>query len=218
MTMTFYYGSGSPFAWRVWLALDYKQLAYDFKLVSFLSGELHTEDFGRLNPRRKVPVLIDDGFVLYESAAIVEYLDDRYPMAGAGRLFPEDVRQRAMVRRLILEADNYLSPGLRPMLQEVFHKAEAERDPAVLQQGRDLLRDELGYLERLLAGDYLLGPLTTADFTIYPMLALVERLEDRFAVLDLASVMGPGLRAWMARMRGLPCVMTTWPPHWKTSA
>ena len=38
--ITFYYGSGSPFAWRVWLALEHKKLAYDFKLMSFSDGDL----------------------------------------------------------------------------------------------------------------------------------------------------------------------------------
>jgi len=218
MGITFYYGSGSPFAWRVWLALEHKTLAYDLKLVSFSVGEQRSEGYANLNPRCKVPLLIDDGFVLYESAAIVEYLDDMYPHAGDGRLFPESPRARAVVRRLILEADHYLSPGLRPMMREVFHNAEAERDPAVIEQGRAVLREELGHLLSAFVGDCLLGPLTAADFTVYPMLALVERLDQRFGLLDLPAAIDPRLQAWMDRMRTLPVVARTWPPHWPPPA
>ena len=38
MALTFYYASGSPFAWRVWLALEHKQLAYEHKVMSFSAG------------------------------------------------------------------------------------------------------------------------------------------------------------------------------------
>jgi glutathione S-transferase len=38
--LTFYYGSGSPFAWRVWLALEHKQIPYEMRILSFSSGEL----------------------------------------------------------------------------------------------------------------------------------------------------------------------------------
>src|SRR3546814_17106739 len=77
MALTLYYGSGSPFAWRVWLALEYKALSYDLKVLSFDRREHKTADYLTLNPRGEVPVLVDDGFALYESNAIVEYIDER---------------------------------------------------------------------------------------------------------------------------------------------
>src|SRR3546814_18292110 len=69
MALTLYYGSGSPFAWRVWLALEYKALSYDLKVLSFDRREHKTADYLTLNPRGEVPVLVDDGFALYESHA-----------------------------------------------------------------------------------------------------------------------------------------------------
>ena len=214
MSMIFYYGSGSPYAWRVWLALEHKELPYDMRLLSFASGDLHTEDFGTLNPRRKVPVLTDGDFTLYESAAIVEYLDERYPSAGLGRLFPEDVRERALVRRVILEADNYLAPGVRPMQHEVFFRPQTEWNPALIEQGKSLATTELARLEEALTGAYLRGPLTAADYTVYPMIALLRRLDERFGLLDLPAITGPKLLAWIDRMSALPQVVRTWPPHW----
>ena len=75
MAITFYCASGSPPAWRVWLALEHKRLPYTLRMLSFSAGDLKTEDFARLNPRRKVPVLTDGAFTLYESVAAQAFLE-----------------------------------------------------------------------------------------------------------------------------------------------
>ena len=100
MAIILYYGSGSPYAWRVQLALEHKALPYERKVLSFSAGDTRKPEFLALNPRHRVPVIVDDDFVLYESNAIVEYLDEAYPATGAP-LFPGDARTRALVRRLI---------------------------------------------------------------------------------------------------------------------
>lgn len=87
MSIILYYGSGSPYAWRVQLALEHKALPYERKVLSFSAGDTRKPDFLALNPRHRVPVLVDADFVLYESNAIVEYLDEAYPATGAP-LFP----------------------------------------------------------------------------------------------------------------------------------
>ena len=66
MAVRFYYASGSPYAWRVWLALERKGIPYHRKTLSFSDGDLKTQEYGALNPRRRVPVLVDDDFVLAE--------------------------------------------------------------------------------------------------------------------------------------------------------
>ena len=90
MTVRLYYGSGSPFAWRVWLALEHKGIPYHLKTLSFDAGDLKTAEFGALNPRRRVPVLVDGDFAFAESAAIVEYIEDRWPSGPP--LFARDPR------------------------------------------------------------------------------------------------------------------------------
>src|SRR5437660_8241952 len=102
MSLTLYYGSGSPFAWRVQLALEHKALAYERKVLSFSAGDTRKPEFVALNPRHTVPTLVDGDFVLYESNAITAYLDDAYPGRGAP-LFPGDAKTRASVWRLVLE-------------------------------------------------------------------------------------------------------------------
>ena len=95
MTIMLYYGSGSPYAWRVQLALEHKALPYERKVLSFAAGDTRKPEFMALNPRDHVPTIVDGDFVLYESNAIVEYLDEAYP--GAARpLFPGDARSAAL--------------------------------------------------------------------------------------------------------------------------
>src|SRR5690349_16114302 len=93
MALALYYLSGSPYAWRVWLALEHKRIAYELKVLSYDAGDFNDPAFRALNPRQRVPVIVDGGFSLYESAAIVDYLEDRQPREP--RLFSSDVRERA---------------------------------------------------------------------------------------------------------------------------
>ena len=79
MAIELYWGSGSPFAWRVMLTLEVKKLAYESKLLEFSKGEHKTPAYLRLNPRGKVPTLKDGDFAVYESIAIMAYLDRKYP-------------------------------------------------------------------------------------------------------------------------------------------
>jgi hypothetical protein len=79
MAIELYWGSGSPFAWRVMLTLEVKGLLYESKLLEFSKGDHKTPPILQLNPRGKVPTLKDGDFVVYESLAIMSYLDRKYP-------------------------------------------------------------------------------------------------------------------------------------------
>jgi len=214
MALTFYYASGSPYAWLVWLALEHKQLAYEHKLMSFSTGELKKPEFLAINPRHKVPAIVDDGFALYESQAIVEYLDERYPAPPS--LFPGDLRQRALIRRMIQEADQYLAGAFEPLIDQIFFTGQDKWDLGVIATARTKLADELRCWEDIPRGDFLAGKeLSAADFAAYPHLALGLRLEKKKPDLDVRGAIGPKLRAWMGRVEALPFFQKTWPPHWK---
>jgi glutathione S-transferase len=64
-------------SWRVLLGAELKGLDYESRLLDFSKGEVKTPEFLQLNPRGRVPVIRDDGFVLYESLPILEYFEDR---------------------------------------------------------------------------------------------------------------------------------------------
>lgn len=213
MALTFYCGSGSPYAWKVWLALEHKQIPYDFKLLSFDRGDLRTPEFRAVNPRGQVPAIVDSGFALWESMAIVEYLEERYPQQP---LLPRDAAGRATARRLMLEADNHLYAAQSDLTNATLYRAaDAPEDPAQIAAGRDKLLAELQRWDPLLTGDYLAGPLSLADFTAYPYLRIVRRIDDRQPKNGLGDRMPTRLQAWMRRIESLPYYAKTIPPHWK---
>ncbi len=218
MPITFYYGAGSPYAWRVWLALEHKALAYDFRPLSFSAGDLKTPDFAALNPRRKVPVLVDEGaggrFALYESAAILEYLDDAYAGSG-GKLFAGGARERALVRRMVCEVDAYLGPAINRLAARVLFTPEPEWNAAKIGAASAECVEELDLWSRRLGGEFLAGGLSAADFTLYPVIAFGLRCEKRKSDLGLAASIPVPVRDWMQRVERLPYFAKTWPAHWK---
>ena len=214
MSLVLYYGSGSPYAWRAHLALEHKALPYELKVLSFSAGDTRKPEFLALTPRHRVPTLVDGDFVLYESNAIVEYLDDAYPGRGAP-LFPGDARMRATVRRLISETDDYFDKALDPLTTQAFSKKPEERDPQVIAAARKALMDEFVLYTQYLKGDFLVGPLSAADFALYPLVAFVKRSEMKLPDLDADAMLTPALRAWKARIEALPFFEKTIPPHWK---
>mgnify|MGYP001604135663 CR=1 FL=1 len=213
MAITFYYGSGSPFSWKVWLALEHKQLRYELKLKSLRNGDLKTPEFLAVNPRGKVPVLVEDGGIpICESVAIVEYLDERYPEHPILPGKPED---RAIARRVAAEVNDYLYLVLRWLLDQTLFRADGGGDPTLIAAGISDLRRELAYFEGALHGDYFAGSLSVADFTLYPMLALVKRLHDKQPRHGAGPLIGPRLAAFMRRIEQLPYFVKTTPPHWR---
>lgn len=214
--LTLYYGSGSPYAWRVWLALEHKQIKYELKPMSFGAGDLKTPEYLRLNPRGKVPAIVDEGFALYESAAIVEYLEEKYPRSGKS-LFPGDAKQHALTRRVINEADHYLDNSSRKLLTAVLFTKPEQWDERVIGHGREMLGSELARFESMINSDFFVDELSAADYAIYPMIALALRMDVKKPDLDIRSLIGPRISAWMGRVEALPYFDKTFPSHWKKS-
>lgn len=215
MAITFYYGSGSPFSWFVWLALAHKQLPYQLQLLSLQNGDLKTPEYRAIHPRGKVPALVDDGVVFRESIAIVEYLEDRYPDIP---LFPLQLAQKAIVRRLVQEAHGYLYPPLRRLMEKTLMRGEALITPAdqvVIDSAIWDLRKELDYFENEIAGEFLCGSLSVADFALYPLLALLKRICAKFPEHNDSLSMGPKMTDFMRHIEQLPYFDNTYPPHWK---
>ncbi|MSQ58641.1 MAG: glutathione S-transferase family protein [Betaproteobacteria bacterium] len=214
MALTFYYGSGSPFAWRVWLALEHKKIPYEMKTISFSSGDLTQPEFLAINPRHKVPAIVDEGFALYESTAIVEYLEEKY--SSGDRLFPEDTKQRALARRLVQEADLYLNSSMRLLIEQIFFAPEEKWDAAKIERGAQAFSEELAMWEKAGIGRFMVGSsLSAADFAVYPVVALALRLEKKKRDLGIRQMIGPKVATWMENMTQQPIIRTTWPPHWK---
>lgn len=213
-----YYGSGSPYAWRVQLALGHKALPYERIVLSFAGGDLRTPEHLARNPRGKIPVLVDDDFALYESAAILEYLDEAY--AGRGRpLFPGDVRTRAIQRRLILEVNDYVDKSTDVLTTQALSVEPEARDPAAIEKGRTAIRHELAHLASALTRDYFCGDEPGAvDFTLYTLLGFVRRCQLKLPEVAFDDLVGAPFGSWMTRMDDLPFADACIPPHWKAAS
>ena len=213
--ITFYFGSGSPYAWKVWLALEHKKLSYEAKRLAFDNGDLKTPDFTAVNPRQKVPALMDNGFAMYESSAILEYLEDRYPDSGEP-LWPKDMHARAIARRRAAEVVAYIDPMNDKILSEIFGPADKVPDIEKIEEGKNALAAELMLIEGWLDKEFIAGDkLSGADFTLYPYVAFLGRVDTRKPGYNLLALVPLKLAAWMKRIEALPYFEKTYPPHWK---
>ena len=95
---------------KVRFALQELGLGVDEVFVDLLQGEQKSPEFTAVNPMQKVPALEDDGFVLWESNAILAYFGER-----EDRLWPQDVRQRADALRWMFFETRYLADSVGPL-------------------------------------------------------------------------------------------------------
>ena len=152
---------------------------------------------------------------MYESSAILEYLEDRYPDSGAP-LWPRDVTARAIARRRTAEVSAYIDPINDKIFSEVFGSADKAPNVVVIEEGKQSLAAELARIDAWLEKDYLAGDqLSGADFTLYPYLAFLGRVDNRKPGYYLHALVPPKLAAWMKRIEALPYFERTYPPHWK---
>ena len=214
--MDFYTGHGSPYGWRVWLALELKKVPHNVKIMSFQAGDTRKPEFVALNPRHTVPTIVeDDGHVLWESLAILEYLDEKYP--AAPKLYPGDAKSRARVRRLIQEMEGYLDKeGLDPITTEFFGKDGAPPDPARVEQARKRLGEELEYFAKEIRGKFIAGDEpSAADLVLYPWYGYVKRITFRKPETKLTDLVPPAMKAWAERIEAWPFYDKTFPVHWR---
>jgi len=182
---------------RVKIALHEKGLAYDRVTLVLAKKEQKRPEHLKLNPYGKVPVLDDDGKVLFESCIINEYLDEKYPNPP---LMPKDPYLRARIRVLSDYGLNYLHGPYWALRAEIFTQ-EAERNAPVMKEKRHILRDLLQYLETEI-GDkpYFMGEISLLDIAVAPRFFRMEE----YGVLPVPSL--PRLNAWLKRMKDRPSV------------
>lgn len=215
MSLVFHHGHGSPYSWRVWLALEHLGVPYELKVLSFSEKDTRKPEFVAINPRHQVPTIVHDGFALWESLAILEYLDEIVP---ARRLYPGTAQERARIRRLVREDEEHLDgKGLTPIYDELYRRPEGEApDEARLEAARRTLVEEMEYFGRELRGPFLAGAEpTAADFVMYPDIAYVKRIGAKKPASKLEGILPPAIAQWAARIESLPYFEKTFPPHWR---
>jgi len=196
--LTLYDYPDCPFCQKVRVVLAEKDLEFEKIFVDLRRQEQKSPDFLRLNPYGKVPVLVDEDEVIYESTIINEYLEDEYPIP---RLMPEDSGGRARVRLLEDYCDNSFIPATTTLLAQL-RKTEAERDMQRVDQAREDLRRGLYFLsDRLGQQEFLVGKeFTLADAAFAPRIMVIGRLG-----VELEPALG-NVQAWIERIRARPSV------------
>lgn len=222
MAITCYFASGSPFAWRVLFALGYKGLEFDSKRLDFSKGDVQSPDYLAVNPRGKVPTLVDGDLTVTESLAILAYLEEAYPETP---IFGETAADTARIWQRTLEFENYFGTLVPQVARPIFTNTYEGQEKAISEKIVTLTK-ELATIEGWLDGSDFMGAGTPSavDFAVYPALALVER------VLGSQDIPGvevdflpfeekfPAIAAWMARMEGVKGYETAYPPHWREAA
>jgi len=195
--MRLYDSPDCAFCQKVKVVLWEKDLEFETVLVDLKAGEQKTPEFLKLNPYGKVPVLVDDETVVYDSTIINEYLEDEYPEP---RLLPADSSLRARARLLEDYCDNSFIPSADFVLMQMA-KPEAERDQERLGRYRMEVQRGLNRLEAFLDGkDFLVGDFSLADIAFVPRVLILPKL---------GVEVDPRLRhvnGWIGRLRERPSV------------
>lgn len=159
-------------------------------------GGLDTADFRMLNPNAKVPCLNDDGFVLWESHAIVRYLARQY---GDARLIPDDTKDKAIADQWIDWAANEGWADLRPVFMGLVRMPLADRDMASIEAHQRLIGRKLAIVDRWLADRpfVVTDTLTIGDI---PLGCLVYR----WYALDMPHRDLANLRRWYDNLTNRP--------------
>jgi glutathione S-transferase len=195
---------GSPFVRALRIALDEKGLTWAW--APFPLGAQKQEPYLTLQPFAKIPAVVDDGFALYETNAILRHIDRKAPEPA---LIPTDPYRAARMDQLMCIVDCTLWPSVcRPIN---FNRLVAPRigvpvDDAAVAAAVPIAETTLKAVAALYAGPFLTGDtLTLADIAVLPHIDALAKTQEGREMLPAY----PGIEAWLATMRARPSVPTS---------
>jgi glutathione S-transferase len=201
--MKMYAFASSPNCWKVFAVARELSIRIETVPIDLFNGEAKSPAFLAKNPNGGVPVLEDDGFVLWESNAILAYLASQQPIPS---LLPMKPRERAEVDRWLYWECTNLSPAVWKVGVEKIVKPMTNRapDPALIAAGTADFASAARVLDDALTGkDYVAGKLSIADFAIGPFVSLATGACE----LDITPYRK--LSAWRDRMNARESVKQT---------
>ncbi|MBK1986598.1 glutathione S-transferase family protein [Sphaerospermopsis aphanizomenoides BCCUSP55] len=196
--ITLYHAPISPNSRRVWITLIEK--GADFELVEVkLNGEQFKPEFLDINPFHHIPALVDDGFNVVESLAILDYLEAKYPTPA---MLPKAAKDLATVRMVEMVSVNELLPAITPLMSVIFDLPG--KNPEAIEQSKVKISTTLNFFENLLDERPYFGSenLTLADVVAG---SIVPWLPKGGISLDDY----PKLIAWCDRLVVRPAWQTT---------
>jgi glutathione S-transferase len=180
---------------KVRIALIEKGLEFERVLIDLPKKEQKNPDYLKINPFGQVPALDDEGFIVYDSTIINEYLEDEYPYPA---LLPKDSDGRARARMMEDLRDNYFNPAAGQINREM-RKPEGERNQQAIDTGKAEIFKCFDRIEKELQGkEYLAGEFSLADIAFMPNLDSLERLN---VTIDPKY---KNTLAWIARLKARP--------------
>ena len=219
MALTLYWGSGSPYSWCVLLALTHKQLAFESHLLHVDKQEHQSPPMLKLNPRGRLPVLKDGDYVVFESLAILYYLDLKYPGTP---LFGRTAEEAGVIMRVICEFQAYAEPSVARIVEAIFADQVAPNIDALTDAMHVVAREARTIEGRLSKEQWIVGDDYSAlDMVIFPWIQVLRRALDRSAAAELGARFlpmernYPALARWIERIEALPGYARTYPPHWR---
>ena len=190
--------AATPNGRKVSIALEELALPYEVHHVNLQAEEQLRPEFLALNPNHKIPVLEDDGLVVWESGAILLHLGETHDPEG--RILPKDPRQRLAAIQYAFFQTGGIGPNLGRLGAAL--RKPGEKNQEMIEIFRGEVARLLGVLERIL-GDgrhYLAGPYSIGDIMHYAWLKIL---------LDLGAkeiTEQKGVVAWLQRIGARPAV------------
>jgi glutathione S-transferase len=182
MTLKLYVFPLSPRAFKALFAANQAGVDYELKFVDLRKGEQNSPEFLKLNPNGRMPVVDDDGYVLWESNAIVNYFAAKKPQSG---LLPEDTKARLQVEKWQFWESVHWDQAcaifaFERLVKKLFRgepesASEIARGTQMMERLAKVLDGELGkhrYVagERLTVADISIGAtMSIADITQFPL-------------------------------------------------
>lgn len=196
--MKVYGHPGSTCTRKVLTTLAEKGHDAEFVMVDIMKGEHKVPSYAAKQPFGVIPVLEDDGFSLYESRAIIRYLDAR--LEGPA-LTPKDLKDRARMEQYISIEQSYFSPASMKVIWNLLFKKMMGQEPdmAAVEQGRIDVAKTFDVAERDLATrEYLAGSaFSLADIVWAPYMHYLGAAGESALIKDR-----PHVDAWWKRVSG----------------
>lgn len=193
----------STFGRRVAIALIEKNIPHEVVEVDMAARAHRKPEYLALNPYGRVPMLEDDGLLLYESTAILGYLEATHPEPA---LVPPDPRGRALVDMHMKLADLQMTRQTSTIIFPVRFLPKDRWDRDTMAKAKAEIEAHLAILERQLAGhEYLVADrYTLADVAYTPFLHFLPLMEIEPP---------PAVAAWAQRLLSRPSALKTAPAH-----
>ena len=181
---------------KVRIALLEKGLEFVRVNVDLSKREQKSPEYLKIHPFGQIPALDDEGFIIYDSTVINEYLEDEYPYPS---LMPSDSEGRARARLMEDLRDTHFNPYFVHIIHEM-RKPESERDSQRINNAKAEIIKCFDRIEAELEGkEYLAGPFSLADVAFMSNLELL----DRFGI-PVAADKYKNTVAWIARLKARP--------------